>query len=122
MYIININLHLGKLPEEHILGIFGLHYEWVSKHFALKNFLLSGPYLDKSGAGIIIARHMPRKELNRILADDIYKKCRLASYTVREFEAIDLNPEIVNEKMSLQTSDEPDDDWSDEFWDLKDER
>jgi len=98
MYIVNIAIKIDKLGQEQLQSMLEAHSTWFMEETEKKNFLLAGPYLDWQGAGIIIAKSMPRKELDAILAQDVFYADGLATYDVHEFKAAKVLPEILEEQ------------------------
>lgn len=86
MYLIDISLKNESLSEEEQAKQLAAHRAWFAKYFQQGNFLLLGPYLDKERAGVIIAQIESRKQLESILAEDVYYP-NLADYQIREFKA-----------------------------------
>ena len=99
MYIISITLKENHSDEAQANQMFEQHKAWFQKHFQLGNFLIMGPYLDASHAGVIIARAKNRDALDAILAEDVYYHPGMADYQVREF-----NPVLIAEHISDDVS------------------
>ena len=87
MYLINITLDPARIPADRADEMLAQHRAWFAKHFQAGTFLLLGPYLDREHAGIIVAKTMPRDELEKLLGEDVYYPQALAAYEVREFKA-----------------------------------
>lgn len=62
------------------------HVAFLKEQYANGRFLASGRKVPRTG-GVILARSMPKDELNRILEEDPFKKAGLAEYEVTEFVA-----------------------------------
>lgn len=76
--------HYAQVPalvEPHIPA----HGAWVRQHIESGVFVAAGPKRNGLG-GAILARSMPREELNRLLADDIYVSAGVAEYQVVELD------------------------------------
>ena len=86
MYLIDIVVQADKIPASDLAKTMDAHREWFAKYFDAGKFLLLGPYLDKSMAGLIIAQAQSRAELDGILSEDVLYP-DLAEYTVNEFKA-----------------------------------
>lgn len=87
MYLIDITLKTDIIPAGQSEALLAGHRAWFAKYFEQGYFLLIGPYLDRSGAGVIIARADSRAQLDAMLAEDVYWADKLADYQVREFQA-----------------------------------
>lgn len=87
MYLIDITLKIDIIPAEKSEALLAGHRAWFAKYFEQGYFLLIGPYLDRSAAGVIIARADSRAQLDAILAEDVYWADKLADYRVSEFQA-----------------------------------
>ena len=85
MYIVSISLIADKIPANNEDSLFEGHRKWFAKYFKKGNFLILGPYLDATNAGVIIATAKDRSELDKILAEDVYHPLELAKYEIREF-------------------------------------
>jgi uncharacterized protein YciI len=83
MYLLDISYSQSPANvEPHIAS----HGAWVKKYFDDGTFLFAGP--KKSGlGGIILARSIPRADLEAILAADSYVQARVAEYHISEFDA-----------------------------------
>jgi uncharacterized protein YciI len=83
MYLLDISYSQSVANvEPHIAS----HGAWVQKHVADGTFLFAGP--KKSGlGGIILARSIPRPELEALLDADSYVQARVAEYHIVEFDA-----------------------------------
>lgn len=62
------------------------HVAFLKEQYAKGRFIASGRKVPRTG-GVILARSMPRDELNRILEQDPFKKAGIAEYEVTEFVA-----------------------------------
>lgn len=87
MYLIDITIKTGAVPAGQSEALLAGHRAWFAKYFEQGHFLLLGPYLDRSAAGVIIARADSRAQLDAMLAEDVYWADKLADYQVREFQA-----------------------------------
>ncbi|GGM43105.1 hypothetical protein GCM10012275_12600 [Longimycelium tulufanense] len=70
------------------------HAEWLAVHYAEGHFLASGRRQPRTG-GVIIARAMPRGQLDAILASDPFVVRRLVRYEVIEFSATRTAPALA---------------------------
>lgn len=95
MYIISITLKENHSDETQATKMFEQHKAWFQKHFQLGNFLIMGPYLDASHAGVIIARTKSRDVLDAIISEDVYYHPGFADYQIREF-----SPVLISENIS----------------------
>lgn len=87
MYIIDIVIDQTQIPTGQADDLLNKHRQWFAKYFQAGKFLLLGPYLDQSAAGVIIAKTDSRAELDAILEEDVYFLPKQADYRVREFKA-----------------------------------
>lgn len=87
MYLIDITIKTDAVPAGQSEALLAGHRAWFAKYFEQGHFLLLGPYLDRSAAGVIIARADSRAQLDAMLAEDVYWADKLADYQVREFQA-----------------------------------
>jgi uncharacterized protein YciI len=62
------------------------HMQWIAEHYEAQRFLISGPKVPRTG-GVILARAMPRDELDDIIASDPFTREGVAAYDVVEFAA-----------------------------------
>ncbi len=60
------------------------HRRFLDRHYAAGNFLASGAKIPRTG-GVILAHRLSRAELDAVLAEDPFKRERLADYEVIEF-------------------------------------
>lgn len=86
MYLINITIKADQVPAEKAEELLAGHRAWFGAQAAAGNFLVVGPYRDKSMAGVVMAQAESREALDAILAQDAYYP-DLATYEVREFQA-----------------------------------
>ena len=63
------------------------HMAWVAEQYAAGRFLASGAKVPRTG-GVILARAMPREELDDIIASDPFTREGVAAYDVTEFAAM----------------------------------
>ncbi|WP_373699187.1 YciI family protein [Neisseria dentiae] len=87
MYLIDITIKTDAVSAAQSEALLAGHRAWFAKYFEQGYFLLLGPYLDRSAAGVIIARADSRAQLDAMLAEDVYWADKLADYQVREFQA-----------------------------------
>ena len=62
------------------------HVKFLNEQYERGVFLASGRKVPRTG-GVILARSIPREELDDILAQDPFQKAGLATYEVTEFVA-----------------------------------
>jgi uncharacterized protein YciI len=62
------------------------HMAWVAEHRDAGRFLFGGAKVPRTG-GVIIARAMPRDELDDVIAADPFTREGVAAYDVVEFAA-----------------------------------
>ena len=69
------------------------HRAWLDTQYAKGNFLLSGPKNPRIG-GIIISPLQSREELEQLLTHDPSSIHQLVTYTITEFRAVKVHPEL----------------------------
>lgn len=89
MYLVKINLK-GDVTTDQLTN----HRDWFSRHFQTGDFVMVGPLLDKTNAGVIIARSMPKEKLTKILSEDAFYPDG-ATYQVNTFAAKMVQPHIT---------------------------
>jgi uncharacterized protein YciI len=62
------------------------HMAWIAEQYAAGRFLVSGAKVPRTG-GTIVARAMPREELDDVIAADPFTREGIAVYDVAEFAA-----------------------------------
>jgi uncharacterized protein YciI len=62
------------------------HMAWVATQYEAGRFLASGAKVPRTG-GVVLARGMPRDELDEIIASDPFARAGVAAYSVIEFAA-----------------------------------
>ncbi|WP_445148050.1 YciI family protein [Baekduia sp. Peel2402] len=62
------------------------HMSWVAEQYAAGRFHASGAKVPRTG-GVILAKAMPRDELDDIIASDPFTRAGVAAYDVTEFAA-----------------------------------
>jgi uncharacterized protein YciI len=62
------------------------HMVWIREQFEAGRFVASGPKLPRTG-GVILARDMPRDELDAVIASDPFTTAGVAAYDVVAFAA-----------------------------------
>lgn len=80
MYVILLNY---LVPEERIVPLRAAHYEFSDACFKKGLFLLGARRVPPTG-GFILARGVPREELDQALADDPYLRAGVVSHDVIE--------------------------------------
>jgi uncharacterized protein YciI len=63
------------------------HMAWIATQYDAGRFLASGPKVPRTG-GVILARAMPRDELDDVIASDPFSREGVATYDVTEFAAM----------------------------------
>lgn len=63
------------------------HMQWIAAQYDAQRFILSGPKVPRTG-GVILARAMPRDELDDIIASDPFTREGVAAYDVVELVAM----------------------------------
>jgi uncharacterized protein YciI len=62
------------------------HMAWIAQQYEAGRFLASGAKVPRTG-GVILARDMPREELEAVIASDPFTVDGVAAYVVTEFTA-----------------------------------
>lgn len=78
---------------EKVDSVMKQHLSFLTKHYAIGNFLLSGRQVPRTG-GIIIARARSRNEVEKIAKQDPFVKKKLASTEIIEFTASQYRKEL----------------------------
>jgi uncharacterized protein YciI len=74
------------VPLDEVDRVRDEHMAWVAEHRQAGRFLVGGAKVPRTG-GVIIARAMPRDELDAIVAADPFTREGIATYDVVEFTA-----------------------------------
>jgi len=88
MFIVTISLKTDLIPKERAEELFAEHRGWFIKYVDRGNCLLLGSFVDDEHAGVVIVDARDRKELDKILSQDVHHALGYAEYSVREFKAI----------------------------------
>lgn len=86
MYLINITIKADQVPEDQQAELLAKHRTWFKQEFAAGNFLLVGPYRDRSMAGLVIAQATSREQVEALVDKDAYYPA-MANYEINEFQA-----------------------------------
>ncbi|MBO0343502.1 YciI family protein [Flagellimonas profundi] len=81
MFIINLTY---KTELEKVDQFLNDHIEFLNEQYKLGHFLLSGRKIPRTG-GIILSNVKSKPELEKIIANDPFKKKELANYELTEF-------------------------------------
>ncbi|MCG8493720.1 MAG: hypothetical protein MI743_19025 [Sneathiellales bacterium] len=73
------------------------HVAWLKKGFQEEKFLLSGS-LEEGRGGAILAKDMPKSEIENIINEDPFVKEGIVKATITEF-----SPGIADERLSFLT-------------------
>ncbi|POR50195.1 uncharacterized protein YciI [Paraburkholderia eburnea] len=90
MYIVSLT-YTASL--EHIDDALPAHRDFLDAQFACGHFVAAGPMVPRNG-GVIVASNMERARLDAILASDPFARQGLAAYTITEFKATRLAPDL----------------------------
>ncbi len=90
MFVVTITYVADLTEVDHALSG---HAAWLDAHFADGVFVAAGRRLPRTG-GVIIVTGVNRLELDAILSQDPFSREGLARYTVVEFEAQRIAPEL----------------------------
>lgn len=83
MFIIELTYKVpGAVIDQHLDG----HMEFLDKYYEAGNFLASGRKEPRDG-GLILAIAADKKEIEKIISEDPFKKGGLADYRIIEFKA-----------------------------------
>ena len=72
-------------PQEEVDLWLPAHREFLDRHYAAGQFLVSGPFVPRSG-GIIVTMPMTREEVEAILAEDPFVREGVSEYDIREMK------------------------------------
>lgn len=78
-----ILLHYTK-PLTEVDAHLEAHRAFLEKEFARGHFLASGPRVPRTG-GVVLAKNIARKDLERLLAEDPFHAEQIARYEIIEF-------------------------------------
>lgn len=92
MYIVSLH-YIAALDV--IDALIPEHVRWLEAAYADGLFLASGRKVPRSG-GIILARAMPREQLQQRLAQDPFARHGVADYTITEFTPGMTSPELAS--------------------------
>jgi uncharacterized protein YciI len=91
MWIIKLNYKRPLLEVDHWLGE---HRKFLDECYSKKLFIASGPRNPRTG-GVILARMMPREELNSLLDQDPFIREGIAEFELLEFQVTKGNPSLL---------------------------
>lgn len=83
MYVLTLSYLVGL---EEVDRVRDAHMAWIAEQYEAGRFLMSGPRVPRDG-GLILARAMPRDELDEVIASDPFTREGVAAYEVIEFRA-----------------------------------
>ncbi len=72
-------------PSEEVDLWLPAHREFLDRHYAAGHFLVSGPFVPRTG-GIIVTTPMTREEVEAILAEDPFVREGVSEYEIREMK------------------------------------
>jgi uncharacterized protein YciI len=75
------------VPLDEVDRVRDEHMAWIAEQYEDGRFLASGPKVPRTG-GVILARAMPRDELDDLIASDPFTREGVATYDVTEFAAM----------------------------------
>jgi uncharacterized protein YciI len=83
MYVLSLDyiVPLGEVDR-----VRDAHMTWIAEQYAAGRLFASGPKVPRTG-GVILARAMPRDELDDVIASDPFTREGVAAYDVLEFAA-----------------------------------
>lgn len=90
MYIVSLTYTAAL---ERIDDALPAHRTWLDAQFAAGNFVAAGPKVPRDG-GVILASNMERARLDTLLATDPFAEQGLVTYTITEFKATRLAPDL----------------------------
>ncbi|WCB97049.1 hypothetical protein DSM104299_05820 [Baekduia alba] len=70
------------------------HLAWISTQYEAGRFIASGPKVPRTG-GVILAKAMPRDELDEVIASDPFTREGIATYNVAQFTATTTADELA---------------------------
>jgi uncharacterized protein YciI len=83
MYVLSLD-YIAPLDE--VDRVRDAHMAWIAEQYAARRFVFSGAKVPRTG-GVIVARAMPRDELDDVIASDPFTREGVAAYEVLEFAA-----------------------------------
>lgn len=83
MYILQLSY---IVPLDEIDRVRDEHMAWIAEQYEAGRFVVSGAKVPRTG-GVVIARAMPRAELDGVIASDPFTREGVAAYDVVEFTA-----------------------------------
>ncbi len=83
MYILELSY---TVPLDQVDPVRDEHMAWIAEQYAAGRFLVSGAKVPRTG-GVILARAMPRDELDGLIAADPFTREGVVAYDVTEFAA-----------------------------------
>lgn len=92
MYVVLLHY---TVPVEEADLILPDHFEWVGRHYRSGDFIAEGRCPARDECSIVIARGMPRGQLEAILATDPLARQRMVRSEVLEFQALRTIPELA---------------------------
>jgi uncharacterized protein YciI len=75
------------VPLDEVERVREEHRAWIAEQYEAGRFVASGPKVPRTG-GVILAKAMPRDELDEIIASDPFTREGVAAYGVVEFAAM----------------------------------
>jgi uncharacterized protein YciI len=90
MFVVDLNY---IAPLEKIDAIMGDHMKFLNKYYKLNSFLASGRKVPRTG-GIILVQAKSKEEVESIINEDPFIKNKLAEYSITEFRASQVHPEL----------------------------
>jgi uncharacterized protein YciI len=84
MYVLSLDY---IVPLDEVDRVRDAHMAWIAEQYAAGRFFASGPKVPRTG-GVILARAMPRDELDDVIAADPFTREGVAAYDVLEFAAL----------------------------------
>ncbi|HZU55542.1 MAG TPA: YciI family protein [Actinocrinis sp.] len=88
MFVITLTYKVSlELVDKHIPA----HVEWLKKHYEAGMLLATGPRVPRTG-GVILARPVPREQIDEFIAGDPFRVHGIADYDVVEFAPSSVAP------------------------------
>ncbi|WP_174873632.1 YciI family protein [Vogesella oryzae] len=91
MYVVSLSY---TAPLNRIDELVPAHIAWLQAAYRDGLLLASGRKLPRTG-GVILARRMPREQLDALLAQDPFRQAGVAEYSITEFAPSMSAPELA---------------------------
>ena len=90
MFIINLNY---IVPLEELDLHMAAHVKFLHKYYKQNVFVASGRKVPRTG-GVILALAKSKEDVEKIIREDPFHKCKLAEFSITEFLASQYHPDL----------------------------